>query len=205
MRIKPVLLADLRCGNRETPLSLAAALPDPLVPRVLAACTTTARDDLPPAEHTIPDLGSAVPHLLLPRGAIDLLLADPAVSGPGALPALHGPRRSPWYVTQWCTQLRVHRLLIECAPGFSRWTRGDLPLTPTGEGAFFTAWLNTLRRIGFRVLFRDSVPLAREGGEPRPRFLLLARADRHRARLAWPVEDPAIQGLTPFVRQLFSQ
>lgn len=202
MRPRPVLLADLRCGDESTPLSLAPALPTGTTPRVLAACRGS-RDDLPPPEHPIPDLGSAVPYLLLPKGAIDLLLADPAVPGPGASPAPAGPRRSPWYITQWCTQLRVHRLLIECAPGFSQWTREDQPLSPTGEGAFFTAWLNTIRRIGFRILYRDWVPVARDRGVPRPRFLLVARADRHRARLAWPPEDSAVHGLTPFVRQLF--
>lgn len=171
-------------------------------PRVIAACNET-QPNLLPAEISITDLGSALPHLLLPKGALDLMLADPTHPNPRV--QRDRRRNHPWYVLQWCTQVRVNRLVIESSPDLVRWGPTD-PITgePTKPGLFFNSWINGFREIGFRLEYQPFVALTNGFGEATTRFLLIARSDRQKNKLAWPDHHPAEAGLNPYIEQLFT-
>ncbi len=57
------------------------------------------------------------PHILVPEGYLDLLMASPTCThhsvARGGKPTSDQQRSDPWHIITWLTELRVKRLIIE--------------------------------------------------------------------------------------------
>lgn len=204
MRTAPrrAVIADLRHGSPNTPPSPI----HPIIrkigrnPHALASCRHNEPGESLP-EHVLSSLATARPHEILPRGMIDLLLADPRLSPPPGVPTEEpGPRNNPWFVLQWCTQVRVRSLLVLTEPTFMEWGP-QTSIGPTGtQGGFFQSWLKGLQDIGFRTAYQPRVHLY--GEDQPPHLVLMGRSDRK--PLTWPEHLDTDAPLTPFLHSLLS-
>lgn len=145
----------------------------------------------PDARHLCTDLEHVKPREAVPEGVLDILMASPTCTyhsrARGGRPVNDQQRMDPWHVVRWCTDLRVHRLLVENVPEFMDWGPCSIvtgkPIA-SRKGEYFRAWLEALRAIGFRLDYR--VLCCADYGDPttRQRFFLIGRADRKALR--WP-------------------
>lgn len=155
----------------------------------------------PDATHLCADLEHVRPREAVPEGVLDLLMASPTCTyysrARGGRPVHDQQRMDPWHVVRWCTELRVHRLLVENVPEMVEWGPCSLitgrPI-PSRKGEYFRAWLDALKAIGFRVDWR--VLCCADYGDPttRERFFLIGRSDRKALR--WPEPTHAKGGRT---------
>lgn len=145
----------------------------------------------PEATHLCADLEHVRPRQAVPGGVLDLLMASPTCTyhsrARGGRPVHDQQRMDPWHVVRWCSDLRVHRLLVENVPEMVDWgacdARTGKPIK-SKKGAYFQAWLQALESIGFRVDWRI-INCANYGdATTRQRFFLIARSDRKPLR--WP-------------------
>ena len=93
----------------------------------------------------------------------------------------------PWHVVRWCTDLRVHRLIVENVPEFCDWgpcdARTGKPLKKR-RGEYFRAWVQALRAIGMRGEWRVLTCANFGDATTRERFFYYARSDAKALR--WP-------------------
>lgn len=145
----------------------------------------------PEAKHLCADLEHVRPREAVPEGVLDLLMASPTCTyysrARGGRPVHDQQRMDPWHVVRWCTELRVHRLLVENVPEMVEWGPCSIvtgrPI-PSRKGEYFRAWLEALKAIGFRIDWK--VLCCADYGDPttRERFFLIGRSDRK--SLSWP-------------------
>lgn len=109
----------------------------------------------PRARHICADISQVRPHLIIPGGRIDLLMASPTCThhsvARGGKPTSDQQRSDPWHVIPWLTELQVDRMLIENVREYVKWGPVD-PVTKRPikerEGEFYEAWIDTIRRVG---------------------------------------------------------
>jgi DNA (cytosine-5)-methyltransferase 1 len=196
-KVRPFRVADLFCGAGGSSTGAYRALRELGIPMRLVAANhwptaiETHTKNHPWAEHFCVDLENARPRELVPDGVLDLLMASPTCTyhsrARGGKPVNDQQRMDPWHVVRWCTELRVHRLIIENVPEFVDWGPCDIR---TGRpikrrrGEYFRAWCDALRAIGFRIDWR--VLCCADYGDPttRRRFFLIGRSDG--GALRWP-------------------
>lgn len=95
-------------------------------------------------------------------------------------------RATAWCVTRWAESLLPERIFVENVPEFLEWG----PIGSNGKplksekGRTFTAWVETLRSIGYRVDHR--ILCAADFGDPTTRRRLFVQAVRGRGRILWP-------------------
>mgnify|MGYP002785888538 FL=1 len=95
-------------------------------------------------------------------------------------------RATAWCVTRWAEALRPRIIFVENVREFEEWG----PLGVNGKpivgrkGETFTAWINTLRSIGYTVDWR--VLCAADYGDPTTRRRLFIQAVRGRRKIVWP-------------------
>lgn len=145
----------------------------------------------PDAQHLCADLEHVRPRQAVPAGVLDLLMASPTCTyysrARGGRPVNDQQRMDPWHVVRWCTELRVHRLLVENVPEMMDWgpcnAQTGKPIA-SRKGEYFRAWIAAIEAIGFRVDYR--VLCCADYGDPttRERFFLIGRSDRKPLR--WP-------------------
>jgi DNA (cytosine-5)-methyltransferase 1 len=199
-KAKPFRVADLFCGAGGSSTGAYRALRELGIPMRLVAANhwptaiETHTRNHPWAEHYCVDLETARPRELVPEGVLDLLMASPTCTyhsrARGGRPVNDQQRMDPWHVVRWCTELRVHRIMIENVPEFVDWGPCDIR---TGRpikrrrGEYFRAWCDALRAIGFRIDWR--VLCCADYGDPttRRRFFMIGRSDG--GALRWP--DPS--------------
>lgn len=196
-RAKPFRVADLFCGAGGSSTGAHRALRELGMPMSLVAANhwpvaiETHTRNHPWASHHCVDLETARPRELVPGGVLDLLIASPTCTyhsrARGGRPVNDQQRMDPWHVVRWCTELRVHRLMVENVPEFMDWgpchaTTGR-PLKKR-RGEYFRAWCDALRAIGFRLDYR--VLCCADYGDPttRRRFFMIGRSDG--CPLRWP-------------------
>lgn len=194
---RKLLVADLLCGAGGSSTGCKHAL-DALGLEMELVCVNhwptaieTHRRNHPEARHYVQDIATVRPHLLVPEGYLDLLMASPTCThhsvARGGKPTSDQQRSDPWHIITWLTELRVKRIIIENVWEFTGWG----PVDPnTGKpikarkGEYFNAWIETLRRLGFEPAWRKLNAADYGDATTRQRFILMARSDGR--RIFWP-------------------
>jgi len=198
MARRKVLVADLLCGAGGSSTGCERALKDLGLSMELVCVNhwpvaiDTHKKNHPEARHYVQDIATVRPHLLVPEGYLDLLMASPTCThhsvARGGKPTSDQQRSDPWHIITWLTELRVKRIVIENVWEFIGWG----PVDPrTGKpiharkGEYFRAWIDTIRRLGFDPEWRKLNAADFGDATTRQRFILMARADGK--TVSWPV------------------
>lgn len=199
---RKILVADLLCGAGGSSTGCERALRD-LGLEMELVCVNhwgvaieTHRLNHPQARHYVQDIATVRPHLLVPEGYLDLLMASPTCThhsvARGGKPTSDQQRSDPWHIITWLTELRVKRLIIENVWEFCGWGPVD-PKTgkpiAARKGEYFYAWIETLRRLGFEPEWRKLNAADYGDATTRQRFILMARSDRRQVH--WPTPTHA--------------
>lgn len=159
---RKMLVADLLCGAGGSSTGAGRALRDLGLDMELVCVNhwptaiETHRRNHPEARHYVQDIATVRPHILVPEGYLDLLMASPTCThhsvARGGKPTSDQQRSDPWHIVTWLTELRVRRLIIENVWEFIGWgpvdPRTGKPLK-SRKGEYFRAWIDTIRRLGF--------------------------------------------------------
>lgn len=195
---RKILVADLLCGAGGSSTGAGRALAE-LGLEMELVCVNhwptaidTHQRNHPEARHYVQDIATVRPHLLVPEGYLDLLMASPTCThhsvARGGKPTSDQQRSDPWHIITWLTELRVKRLIIENVWEFIGWGPVDLrtgkPIA-SRKGEYFNAWIDTIRRLGFKPEWRKLNAADYGDATTRQRFILMARSDGR--RLVWPV------------------
>jgi DNA (cytosine-5)-methyltransferase 1 len=195
---RKILVADLLCGAGGSSTGCARALND-LGLEMELVCVNhwpiaieTHTKNHPLARHYCQDIATVRPHLLVPEGYLDLLMASPTCThhsvARGGKPTSDQQRSDPWHIITWLTELRVKRLIIENVWEFIGWGPVDLrtgkPIKAR-KGEYFRAWIDTIRRLGFDPEWRKLNAADFGDATTRQRFILMARSDAK--SVSWPI------------------
>lgn len=192
------LVADLLCGAGGSSTGCARALRDLGLEMELVCLNhwpvaiDTHQRNHPEARHYVQDIATVRPHLIVPEGYLDLLMASPTCThhsvARGGKPTSDQQRSDPWHIITWLTELRVKRIIIENVWEFCGWGpvdhRTGKPIA-SRKGEYFRAWIDTIRRLGFDPEWRKLNAADFGDATTRQRFILMARSDRR--PLSWPV------------------
>ena len=193
---RKILVADLLCGAGGSSTGCARALAELGLEMELVCVNhwdtaiATHQRNHPEARHYVQDIATVRPHLLVPEGYLDLLMASPTCThhsvARGGKPTSDQQRSDPWHIITWLTELRVKRLIIENVWEFCGWGpvdhRTGKPIA-SRKGEYFRAWIDTIRRLGFQPEWRKLNAADYGDATTRSRFILTARSDRK--RLVW--------------------
>lgn len=186
-----MLVADLLCGAGGSSTGAARALRD-LGLEMDLVCVNhwptaieTHTLNHPEARHFVQDIATVRPHLLVPEGYLDLLMASPTCThhsvARGGKPTSDQQRSDPWHIITWLTELRVKRLIIENVWEFVGWGPVDIRTgkpVKSRKGEYFMAWIDTIRRLGFEPEWRKLNAANYGDATTRSRFILKARSDK---------------------------
>jgi DNA (cytosine-5)-methyltransferase 1 len=209
-RPRKILVADLLCGAGGSSTGCGRALAD-LGLEMELVCVNhwgvaieTHRRNHPEARHYVQDIATVRPHILVPEGYLDLLMASPTCThhsvARGGKPTSDQQRSDPWHIITWLTELRVKRLIIENVWEFTGWgpvdARTGKPVK-SRKGEYFRAWIDTIRRLGFEPEWRKLNAADYGDATTRSRFILMARSDSR--SVSWPIpthrkREPAQHG-----------
>ncbi len=206
--MRTVTIADLFCGAGGTSTGAVQAIEALGLTSSLTAvnhwdrAVATHTANHPEARHLCASVDSLNPRHLFRDGELDILWASPECThhsrARGGKPMLDQSRATAWCVTRWAEALRPSVVMVENVPEFEEWG----PLGANGKpiasrkGETFTAWVNTLRSIGYQVDWRRLN--AADFGDPTTRRRLFVQAVRGRRRIVWPepthTADPDLFG-----------
>lgn len=188
---RKMLVADLLCGAGGSSTGASRALRDLGLDMELVCVnhwpTAIATHQLnhPEARHYVQDIATVRPHLLVPEGYLDLLMASPTCThhsvARGGKPTSDQQRSDPWHIITWLTELRVKRLIIENVWEFTGWGPVDVRTgkpVKSRKGEYFMAWIDTIRRLGFEPEWRKLNAADYGDATTRQRFILKARSDK---------------------------
>lgn len=201
MARRKILVADLLCGAGGSSTGCMQALHEHgwTENEVELVCVNhwgtaieTHKKNHPLARHYVEDIAAVRPHLIVPEGRLDLLMASPTCTyhsvARGGKPTSDQQRSDPWHIITWCTELDVKRLIIENVWEFIGWGPVD-PKTgkpiKSRKGEYFHVWIETLRRLGFEPEWRKLNAADFGDATTRQRFILMARNDRR--PVSWPM------------------
>ena len=150
----------------------------------------------PKARHHVQDIAVARPHLIVPEGYLDLLMASPTCTfhsvARGGKPTSDQQRSDPWHIITWLSELRVKRIIIENVWEFVKWgpidVRTGRPIK-SREGEYFWAWINAMKALGFKLDWRKLNAADYGDATTRQRFILIGRSDGKPLR--WPMPTHA--------------
>ncbi len=197
-----ILIADLLCGAGGSSTGALRALrslgwsQDQIelvcVNHWPTAIETHSRNH-PEARHYVQDIATVRPHLIVPEGYLDLLMASPTCThhsvARGGKPTSDQQRSDPWHIITWFTELRVKRAIIENVWEFIGWgpvdERTGRPI-PERKGEYFHAWIETIRRLGGEPEWRKLNAADFGDATTRQRFILKVRFDGKRVHWAMP-------------------
>lgn len=195
---RKVLVADLLCGAGGSSTGCKRALAE-LGLNMELVCVNhwptaieTHQKNHPEARHYVQDIATVRPHLIVPEGYLDLLMASPTCThhsvARGGKPTSDQQRSDPWHIITWLTELRVKRIIIENVWEFLSWgpvdRRTGKPVK-SRKGEYFHAWIETIRRLGFDPEWRKLNAADYGDATTRQRFILMARSDNRKVR--WPM------------------
>jgi DNA (cytosine-5)-methyltransferase 1 len=146
----------------------------------------------PEARHYVEDISTVRPHILVPEGYLDLLMASPTCThhsvARGGKPTSDQQRSDPWHIITWLTELRVKRIIIENVWEFTGWGPVNLKTgrpIQSRKGEYFHAWIDTLKRLGFQLEWRKLNAADYGDATTRQRFILMGRSDGR--KIHWPM------------------
>jgi DNA (cytosine-5)-methyltransferase 1 len=195
---KKMLVADLLCGAGGSSTGCARALAE-LGLKMELVCVNhwpvaldTHSKNHPEARHYCQDIATVRPHLIVPEGYLDLLMASPTCThhsvARGGKPTSDQQRSDPWHIVTWLTELRVKRMIIENVWEFTGWgpvdARTGRPIQ-SRKGEYFRAWIDTIRRLGYDPEWRKLNAADFGDATTRQRFILMARSDKR--SVSWPI------------------
>ncbi|MCK7611982.1 DNA cytosine methyltransferase [Roseibium sediminicola] len=193
-----MLVADLLCGAGGSSTGCRHAL-DALGLEMELVCVNhwptaieTHQINHPNARHFVQDIATVRPHLLVPEGYLDLLMASPTCThhsvARGGKPTSDQQRSDPWHIITWLTELRVKRMIIENVWEFISWgpvnAQTGKPVK-SRRGEYFHAWIQTIRGLGFEPEWRKLNAADFGDATSRQRFILMARSDGK--KVIWPM------------------
>lgn len=197
MARKKMLVADLLCGAGGSSTGAQRAL-ERLGLEMELVCVNhwgtaieTHKKNHPLARHYVEDIATVRPHLIVPEGYLDLLMASPTCThhsvARGGKPTSDQQRSDPWHIITWLTELRVKRIIIENVWEFTSWGpvdhRTGRPIK-SRKGEYFRQWINTLRGLGFDLDWRKLNAADFGDATTRQRFILMGRSDKK--TIYWP-------------------
>lgn len=195
---KKMLVADLLCGAGGSSTGAMKALKDLGLEMELVCLNhwptaiETHQLNHPEARHYVQDIATVRPHLIVPEGYLDLLMASPTCThhsvARGGKPTSDQQRSDPWHIITWLTELRVKRMIIENVWEFISWGPVDHKTgKPIKErkGEYFAAWIDTIRRLAYDPEWRKLNAADFGDATSRQRFILMARNDGR--RVSWPM------------------
>lgn len=197
-KAKKMLVADLLCGAGGSSTGAQRALKELGLEMELVCLNhwptaiDTHQRNHPEARHYVQDISTVRPHIIVPEGYLDLLMASPTCThhsvARGGKPTSDQQRSDPWHIITWLTELRVKRIIIENVWEFCGWGPVD-PKTgkPIKErkGEYFHAWIETIKRLGFEPEWRKLNAADYGDATTRQRFILMARSDGR--KVSWPM------------------
>lgn len=198
MARRKILVADLLCGAGGSSTGCARALRELGLEMELVCLNhwpvaiETHQRNHPEARHYCQDISAVRPHLIVPEGYLDLLMASPTCThhsvARGGKPTSDQQRSDPWHIITWLTELRVKRIIIENVWEFIGWgpvdARTGKPIK-SRKGEYFRAWIDTIRRLGFDPEWRKLNAADYGDATTRQRFILMARSDGK--SVSWPI------------------
>jgi DNA (cytosine-5)-methyltransferase 1 len=198
VRRRKMLVADLLCGAGGSSTGAARALRELGLDMELVCVNhwptaiETHQKNHPDARHYVQDISTVRPHLIVPEGYLDLLMASPTCThhsvARGGKPTSDQQRSDPWHIITWLTELRVKRIIIENVWEFISWgpvdARTGKPIQ-SRKGEYFHAWIDTIRRLGFEPEWRKLNAADYGDATTRQRFILMARSDGK--SVSWPM------------------
>jgi DNA (cytosine-5)-methyltransferase 1 len=161
---RKILVADLLCGAGGSSTGCARALAN-LGLKMELVCVNhwgialeTHKKNHPEARHYCEDIAAVRPHIIVPEGYLDLLMASPTCThhsvARGGKPTSDQQRSDPWHIVTWLTELRVKRMIIENVWEFTSWgpvdQRTGKPIKGR-KGQYFHQWINTHSRTRLRA------------------------------------------------------
>lgn len=195
---RKIKVADLLCGAGGSSAGAKRALLEMGLEMELVCVNhwptaiDTHQRNFPEARHYIQDIATVRPHLLVPEGYLDLLMASPTCThhsvARGGKPTSDQQRSDPWHIVTWLTELRVKRIIIENVWEFIGWGPVNMktgrPIA-SRKGEYFHAWTETLRRLGFELEWRRLNAADFGDATTRQRFILMGRSDGR--KIHWPM------------------
>lgn len=195
---RKMLVADLLCGAGGSSTGCGRALADLGLSMELVCVNhwpvaiETHQRNHPEARHYVQDIASVRPHLIVPEGYLDLLMASPTCThhsvARGGKPTSDQQRSDPWHIITWLTELRVKRMIIENVWEFTGWGPVDVrtgkPIKAR-KGEYFHAWIEVIRKLGYEPEWRKLNAADFGDATTRQRFILMARSDRK--IVSWPI------------------
>lgn len=195
---RKMLVADLLCGAGGSSTGAQRALGE-LGLEMELVCVNhwptaieTHQRNHPEARHFVQDISTVRPHILVPEGYLDLLMASPTCThhsvARGGKPTSDQQRSDPWHIITWLTELRVKRIIIENVWEFIGWGPVNMKTgrpIPSRKGEYFHAWTETLRRLGFELEWRRLNAADYGDATTRQRFILMGRSDGR--KIHWPM------------------
>ncbi|KKZ89040.1 DNA cytosine methyltransferase [Rhizobium phaseoli] len=195
---RKIKVADLLCGAGGSSAGAKRALLEMGLEMELVCVNhwptaiDTHQRNFPEARHYIQDIATVRPHLLVPEGYLDLLMASPTCThhsvARGGKPTSDQQRSDPWHIITWLTELRVKRIIIENVWEFIGWGPVNMktgrPIA-SRKGEYFHAWTETLRRLGFELEWRKLNAADYGDATTRQRFILMGRSDGR--KIHWPM------------------
>lgn len=201
-----MLVADLLCGAGGSSTGCARALADLGLGMELVCVNhwgvaiETHRRNHPEARHYCQDIATVRPHLVVPEGYLDLLMASPTCThhsvARGGKPTSDQQRSDPWHIITWLTELRVKRIIIENVWEFVGWGPVD-PKTgkpiKARKGEYFSAWISVIRTLGYDPEWKKLNAADFGDATTRQRFILMARSDGK--SVSWPIPTHRRRGV----------
>lgn len=195
---RKMLVADLLCGAGGSSTGAQRALKELGLEMELVCLNhwptaiETHQRNHPEARHYVQDISTVRPHLVVPEGYLDLLMASPTCThhsvARGGKPTSDQQRSDPWHIITWLTELRVKRIIIENVWEFCGWGpvdhRTGKPIA-SRKGEYFHAWIETIKRLGFEPEWRKLNAADYGDATTRQRFILMARSDGRKVH--WPM------------------
>ena len=186
------LVVDLFAGGGGASTGLAQALgrdPDIAINHDAEALSMH-MENHPSTRHLLNDITRVLPLEATEGRPVSILHASPDCThfskAKGGKPRSQYIRDLAWVVVRWAEDTRPTLITLENVEEFQTWGPLDHEGQPIKEqaGQTFRAWVRRLRRLGYRVEWREL--LACDYGAPTKRKRLFVVARRDGGRIVWP-------------------
>lgn len=162
------------------------------------------RANHPGSRHYCQDVFAVRPEEVTGGQSVDLLWASPDCKhfskAKGGKPRSRKIRDLAWVVVKWAKAVKPARICLENVEEFRTWG----PLGPDNKpdkaraGQTFDRWVGALRRLGYRVEWRELVACDYGAPTSRKRLFLVARCDGRAIVWPEPTHGPEGSGLLPW-------